>query len=586
YFPKKDLLTILSRIKNLWENQQDRIITQANDINKILNANATLIKSPINKDISVQALDSILSEFDELEGGFGNAPKFPNESILLLLINEQFRHPNAEQLEAITLTLDTMASGGIYDTIGGGFHRYAIDSAWLIPHFEKMLYNQAQLALVYARAYKLTQKPLYKKIAEQTLDYVLKEMQGKNGGFFSATDADSQGEEGRFFIWSKDELENSLSKNEFTNFNKWFDLSHSSEIDGAHVIHFKNINSIKTNEHIQINKILDKLYQVRIKRIPPLTDKKILLSWNALMIPALLEAGEIFNDSKYTESGLDLANYLYDNFYKDGELYRVSIDNKLEAKALFEDYAYLANAYISAFDQTNNNIWLERTIQLIDTMNDKFWDKKEFGFNIAHNSKYINNNKESYDAAIPSSNGIAYQVLVKLNNRISNKDLEQQKHQLLSAFANNINQDPYGHSSFILGINNDYHGEVANTQYVYDGRIHIQSTKLSSDQFEINIKLKPIWHINSNKPLQDSLIATNIVSANKNWEIIQASYPKGNLVKLGFSSTKLSIYKNQVSIKVKLNNKSEDFTPPILTLTLQACSDEVCLPPTDVDLLI
>ncbi|HIG89113.1 MAG TPA: thioredoxin domain-containing protein, partial [Candidatus Thioglobus sp.] len=381
YFPKDQLLDILSQIQILWQNEQNKIINQANDIDKVLNKAANNTQGDIDKSIVSKAIKAMLSNFDELEGGFGEAPKFPHESMLLLLIDVHKRHPNDDQLNAITITLDTMASGGFYDTVGGGFHRYSTDNSWLIPHFEKMLYNQAQLSLVYTRAYQLTKNPLYKRIAKQTLDYVLREMQDANGGFFSATDADSEGEEGTFFVWSIQELKRVFNQDEFKHFNHYFDLSSHTDFEGNHVIRFKEINDINEDDYLKIDKLLNKLYDLRIKRLPPLTDNKILLSWNALMVPSLLEAGEIFNEVKYTQAGLALADYLT-SFNQDNQFYRVSIDNQLQTIALFEDYAYLANAYLSVFDQTNQQIWLDRTIQLVKDMTQKFWDKTQFGFNM------------------------------------------------------------------------------------------------------------------------------------------------------------------------------------------------------------
>lgn len=585
YFTKPQLLDILSQIQTLWKNEKNSIINQANQIDNILNKVEAKMQSDIDKSIIPKAIQSLLSNFDEMEGGFGEAPKFPHESMLLLLIDEQKRNPNDEQLNAITTTLDIMASGGFYDTVGGGFHRYSTDNTWLIPHFEKMLYNQAQLSLVYTRAYQLTRKPLYRRIAQQTLNYVLKEMQDKNGGFFSATDADSEGEEGTFFVWSINEIKRVLNKDEFKRFNQWFDLSSHTDFEGDHVIRFKDINDVNVADYKQIDALLIKLYNVRIKREPPLTDNKILLSWNALMIPSLLEAGEVFSKEKYTDAGLALANYL-ELFNKNNQLYRVSINSKLETNALFEDYAYLANAYLSVFDQTHEKIWLNRTVQLVNIMNDKFWDKEQFGYNMTNNNKYLNARyKESYDGAIPSTNGIAYQVLVKLNNRTVEPSFIQRAGQLLAAFSTDINQDPYSYSSFILGFNNATFTEVSNIQYAYQGRIRVQTQTLKNNEIAINLDLNPLWHVNSNQPLQDSLIATKVNNIDvEHWTITKASYPKGKLAKLGFSKDKISIYKDQVSIKLSLSQRSKDYVNPSLSLTLQACSDKVCLPPTTLTL--
>ncbi len=585
YFPKPALLDLLSQMQNLWENDKDTLVSQAHEIDNILNKTQPTTQAIIDKTVISKAIQSLLSNFDEMDGGFGEAPKFPNESMLLLLIDEQKRLPNDEQLNAITTTLDAMASGGFYDTVGGGFHRYSTDNAWLVPHFEKMLYNQAQLSLVYTRAYQLTHKPFYKRIAQQTLDYVLKEMQDKRGGFFSATDADSEGEEGTFFVWSINELKTILNKAAFKDFNRWFDLSTYTDFEGNHVIRFKDINSVREDDHQPIDALLAKLYDARLKREPPLTDNKVLLSWNALMIPSLLEAGIVFNQAKYTKAGLALANHL-ETFNKNNQLYRVAINNKLETKALFEDYAYLAHAYLSVFDQTNDQIWLDRTLRLVHTMNEEFWDKTQFGFNMTNDSQYLNTHyKESEDGATPSTNGLAYQVLVKLNNRTTERAFTQQSKQLLDAFSASISQNPYSHSSFILGFSHAIFSETSATQYAYDGRIRIQTKILDDNQIMVTLTLKPLWHINSNQPLQDSLIATQITNNDdKNWSIKALSYPKGELAQLGFSKDKISIYKNQLSIKLKLTQRSKDYVVPTLSLALQACSDKVCLAPTMVTL--
>ncbi len=585
YFPKSELLKILTNITQLWQNQQADVIKQADEIAQILNKNTHTTQDSLNKNIATQSAQALLADFDELEGGFGQAPKFPNESSLLLLIDEQKRRPSNTQLNAITTTLDAMASGGLYDVVGGGFHRYSTDSAFLVPHFEKMLYNQAQLALVYTRAYQLTEKPLYKHIAKQTLDYVLREMHSKTGGFFSATDADSEGEEGTFFTWSHNELKSVFNDNEFKQFSEWFDLSSYTNFEGKQIIRFQDINTVQTSNYPKIDALLKKLYHIRNQRQAPLTDHKVLLSWNALMVPSLLEAGSTFNEEQYTQAGLKLANYLQ-TFKQNQTHYRVSIDNKLEAKALFEDYAYLSNAYLSVFDQAHDKAWLDRTIALLSTMNDKFWDKASGGFNMSEGNKYLNvHHKESYDGAMPSSNAIAYQTLIKLNNRADDSAFKQQAQQLIGAFAQQIEQNPSAYSAFISGFNDAEYGELGSVRYAYNGRVRIQTSKLDNHQLTVNITLQPHWHINSSQPLQDSLIATQIHNEDSNnWHIEKITYPSGKLTQLGFSKEKLSVYEDQVNIKLDLQQRSKDYVPPTLSLTLQACSDKVCLPPTTLTL--
>ena len=582
YFTKEELIKILLNIQRLWKNENEKLIDQAGKIDKILNSTSSPNET-LESDIMSKSLQAIMSNFDDLEGGFSNAPKFPQESLLLLLINEQKRHPSADKLNAINLTLEAMASGGLYDVVGGGFHRYSIDNSWVVPHFEKMLYNQAQLSRVYAQAYQITRKPLYKRVAMQTLDYVLKEMQSTNNGFFSATDADSADEEGRFFTWSIKELENTLNPQELELFKSWFDISHSTNFEDRYIVHFSDINGINESEYSQIDRIINKLYSAREKRQWPFTDEKILLSWNALLLKSLLEAGNIFNEIKYINSGLELANYLHNNFYKDKKLNRYAINNQTVGKALFEDYAYLTDAYITVFDTTNDEVWINRAVELVDIMNQQFWDKDNFGFYTSVNNKYINtNNKVAHDGAITPANALMYQIFSKLNNRLEDAKYTDQMSKLLEAFANRINQDPYNYSTFILGIANNTYGELSNPQYVYSGRVRINTIKDLDDKIIVEINTKPLWHINSNKPLQDSLVATNITSNNPNWNIENIKYPLGKLVKLGFSNEKISVYEGTTLISFELINKADEYTTPTLELKLQACGDKVCLPPNTV----
>ncbi|SFV76069.1 Thymidylate kinase [hydrothermal vent metagenome] len=590
YITKDRLISVMPQLQHLWQNETGRITALTEQIDQMVktvqSSQNNLRATALDEEIFEQTTQAILSTFDEIQGGFGEAPKFPQESIQLFLIDEQKRNPSKDKLTAITTTLDAMATGGFYDVIGGGFHRYSVDNAWMIPHFEKMLYNQAQLSLVYTRAYQLTQKPLYKRIAEQTLNYVLAELQDQHGGFTSATDADSEGEEGTFFVWSANELKSILTTKQFQLTSKWFDLSKHTEFEDKNVIRFYDVNQLQPSDYKAMDSLISTIYKARSQRIPPLTDDKVLLSWNALLIHSFLEAGQAFNNPHYLKVGVDTAKYLFDHFYQNEQLYRVSIDKGLSTSALFEDYAYFANALLAVFDQTHDSVWLGRAEQLVERMNEIFWDKQNFGFNMSAGKRNLNLSiKQFYDDALPSANGIAYQVLVKLSQRTSNKDYLTQAQQLLGVVSSFIKKGPYSYTSFVQGLNNATNGEVSAVQYAYDGRIRIHTQKLMNNQVLVDLSLDPIWHINSNQPLQDSLIATKVTNADtKNWTINNLTYPVGELAKLGFSKDKISIYKDKVKIKFDLINHSESYTPPTLELSLQACSDKVCLPPITVTL--
>jgi uncharacterized protein YyaL (SSP411 family) len=588
YITKERLISVIPQLQHLWQNETGKITALADLTVQMVDT----IKSTQNA-LQVIALDqtifnkttlSILDSFDEIQGGFGEAPKFPRESLQLFLLDEQKRNPSEDKLTAIITTLDAMATGGFYDVIGGGFHRYSVDNAWMVPHFEKMLYNQAQLSLLYTRAYQLTKKPLYKRIAEQTLNYVLKEMQNKKGGFFSATDADSEGEEGTFFIFSSSDLQSILNTEQYQQALKWFDLSKHTEFENKNVIRFHDVNQLQPTDYSVVDAFIDKIYQARIQRVPPLTDNKVLLSWNALLIQSFIEAGQVFNNPHYLNTGINTAQYLFDQFYQNNQLYRVSIDQRVSTPALFEDYVYFAQALLAVFDQTHEQVWLNRVEQLVQQMNTYFWDKQNFGFRMSTGKKHLNLSlKQIYDDALPSANGIAYQVLVKLSARTTNLDYATQAQQLLGAVSSLIKKDPYSYTSFIQGLNNVMNGELSTVQYAYQGRIRVHTQMLDNNELLVNLSLNPLWHINSNQPLQDSLIATKVINIDaEHWTITKASYPKGELAKLGFSKEKISIYKGQIIIKLKLKNLSEHYIPPTLKLSLQACSNKICLPPAIV----
>ena len=585
YFTKEQLLKLLQNIQDTWSDKPDDIRHQAQQIANTLNTNNTNIKGKVDTTIISQTKDLQLDNFDELEGGFESAPKFPQSLTLLFLINQHYRNPNDALLEAITTTLDAMAMGGFFDVIGGGFHRYAVDSAWRFPHFEKMLYNQAQLALVYTRAYALTQKPRYRHIAEQTIHYLLRDMQHQPGGFFSAMDADSQGEEGRYYTWEIDTIKQILSDAQWNQFSHYFDLSNYTEFEQRHVIRLKTIDELNAQDWVIIQQLSKKLLHYRKQQQAPLIDKKIILSWNALIIPSLLEAAQTFNNAHYKQQALALADYLV-SFKKNNQYYRIRINEQLQTPALLEDYAYLANAYLHVFDVTQQSIWLDRVIEVVKLMNEKFWDKTQSSFNLNVANPYSNyQQKISTDDVIPSGNSAAYQALIKLSQRTTNTNYLTQANQLLGVLSTAINQDPINHANFITTFDDATYGALSNTQYLYQGRVMVTSQLNPNNQAHIKIQLAPNWHINAHQPLQKSLIGTQVENLDPtNWSIIKQQYPVGKVKQLGFSKDVILIYENSAEIMLELKSHSSKYTPPKLALELQACSDQICLPPSRIKL--
>jgi uncharacterized protein YyaL (SSP411 family) len=560
YFPKNNLIANLNNLQNIWQKDKNRIFKTVKVVKNAI-AEKQKLAAKLPRNLQKIATKNLLKSFDEFYGGFGDAPKFPRETSLLMLIDEQFRNPSKDKLTAITTTLDNMASGGIYDLVGGGFHRYATDNAWLFPHFEKMLYNQAQMIMVYTKAYQLTKKPLYKRIIKQTIEYLKVEMQDKNGGFYSATDADSlaengENEEGAFFIWNEKELKNILGA-DFKEFAKHLDLSDYTNFEDKKVLHFQDVNTISNFKNL--DKAFKKIYQARQKRHNPILDNKILLSWNALLLKAFVVASEI--DSKYLQDAEKLADFLTKTFNKN-KLLRVKIDNQVSQIAVFKDYAYFADGLLALFDKIADKKYLNLAKKLTDVAIVKFWDDKNFGFKTSNN-KRISLKKEIYDGAMFSSNGVIYSVLNKLTNRLQDERYSNFANNSIKYFSSIISKNPSSYATMVKGFNDKKYGEIAQTIYLYNGKLKVQKLKE-----KVIIDIAKGWHINANKVLQKGLIATKLTG------VKNAIYPKSKLINLGWSDEKIAVYENKIEIKFAANDD-------LIKINLQACSEKICLPPVD-----
>ena len=583
YFPKNQLISLLQQVQNLWQTSPKRVLKQADDIESELGKikQETQNIAQLNQAVSQQAIQGILSNFDSLEGGFGQAPKFPHETMLLLLLDEQKRQASQDKLIAINTSLQAMAQGGLYDVIGGGFARYSTDNAWLVPHFEKMLYNQAQLALVYTKAYQLTHLPLYERITRQTLDYVIKEMHTKQGGFYSATDADSEGEEGTFFVWDLIQIEQTLGKELFAQAQNIFDFSPHTLFEDKHIIRYQEPTNL---DHYPLaDKIIAQLYPIRQKRPKPLLDNKILLSWNAMMARTFLSAGQTLGEEKYQKVAQQSFDFLQ-KFYQNKQLKRVLLEEQYSTDALLEDYANFIALSLDMYDEFAQTNYLNFARQLMDEAITKFWDKDNFAF-FNHRSKnlYIQT-KTAEDGAIASGNAIIFEQLVRLSRLDNNNDYQQYAQQLLSVFSSKITQySPY-YATMITGLNLLLKGNIENIQWLYQGKVLAKLSK-NKDNYQVHIILPKGYHINSQNPKQKELIPTSINNLSPDhWQLHDITYPNPSYQTLSFSQDSLAVYSGNVIISFKAKPISDAYQGLKISLTLQACNDKVCLPPQTITL--
>lgn len=411
----------------------------------------------LGHEILDQAANNLLRLLDPVYGGFGRAPKFPPSMTLTFLLRQHHRTGQQNLLDAVELTLAKMANGGMYDQLGGGFHRYSVDEKWLAPHFEKMLYDNALLSRVYLDTFLVTGNEFYKRIATETLDYVRREMTDASGGFYSSQDADSEGEEGKFFVWSPREVEALLGAEDAKLLCRYFDVSESGNFEGHNILHVDEDPSViaklmgvpieRLNEAIARGKQI--LFEAREHRIKPFRDEKMLTAWNGLMLRSFAEAARVLDRSDYLEVAVKNANFLLAELKRDGKLLRTHKDGQSKLNAYLEDYAYLADGLLALYEATFDVRWFEEAQALSQTMVEQFWDDQNGGFFFtgADHETLITRNKDFYDNAIPGGNSVAAHVLLRLSLLTGEQEYRQKAELVLKLLAQAMLRSPsaFGH---------------------------------------------------------------------------------------------------------------------------------------------
>lgn len=570
YFPPHQFLERLKQIQALWQDRRDDVMQQASQLSaNIDQMNRSHPGSAIVNETTIQtAISDLLARFDSVNGGFSHQPKFPMEPQLLFILDSLRRHPNEALSSALHLTLQKMAEGGLFDQVAGGFHRYSVDAAWQVPHFEKMLYNQALLIQIYTEAGELLGDPYLKSIGERTTQYVLRDLTSKDGRFFSATDADSEGEEGRFFVWTLAELTEVLSTDQLTLVNDLYDVTAEGNFDGANVLALKRsldayrVQTDTSNNSLQekLNEIHDLLYRRREQRVKPLRDEKFVASWNGMMISALVRTGHLVAAERAAES-------VWKNQVIEDKLFRVGFGESASTPATLEDYAYVANAYFELYYALDAERWLSRGQRLTTTMNKCFWDDSEGGYFVsesASNGPLISRSKNPKDSAIPSANAVALKVLLTAFETTGSLALKQQANRLLATFSQQVIDSPIQHCSLLIGSNQLRDGSRASVQFASDGNIRVQLCG-EAGRYKLDFALQPGWHVNANTVADKALIATSVVGAT-------AEFPEPKLIQVAYQEEKLPVFED--TFTVNLTNPGRH-----VIVCLQPCNDQVCLKP-------
>jgi uncharacterized protein YyaL (SSP411 family) len=393
----------------------------------------------IDASVLETAYRALGSRFDPREGGFGGAPKFPPSMSIDFLLHHYNRTRDDHALHMAILTLDKMACGGMYDQVGGGFHRYSTDDHWLVPHFEKMLYDNALLARVYVDAFRAIGDPLYKRIAEETLDFVIREMRAPNGAFYSTQDADSEGVEGKFYVWSLNEFRHVVGEDADLLAN-YFNVSEHGNWEETNILHVTSQPDEKLKPKIEAAR--KKLYAAREKRVRPGRDEKILTDWNGLMLRAFIEAAGCLQRDDYRAVAEANANFILKTMWDGNRLLHSYKDGRARFNAYLDDYANLVDALFALYELTFDYQWLEAAVRITDRMIEQFWDADGGGFYFTgkDHEALLARTKDFFDNATPSGNSVAADVLLRMASVLDRDDYRKKSEDIFLAAAELMKQ--------------------------------------------------------------------------------------------------------------------------------------------------
>ncbi|MCA9232585.1 MAG: thioredoxin domain-containing protein [Planctomycetales bacterium] len=409
------------------------------------------------------AARALQNSFDRSYGGFGGAPKFPSSMALQFLMRHWHRKQEASSLEMVRLTLDRMAAGGIYDHVGGGFARYSVDARWLVPHFEKMLYDNALLAATYLEAYQATRDQNYGRIARETLDYVLRDMTGDGGGFYSTEDADSEGVEGKFYVWTPAQLEEVLGPEAAQTFARVYDVTAAGNFEHANILNLpktleEQARLLGRDQHdlaAELDTSRAKLFATRETRTHPPKDDKVIVAWNGLMIDTMARAGVVFDESRYVEAAIKAADFLLSDVRRDdGRLLHTWRGGQAKLDAYLDDYTCLANGLVSLYEATFEGRYLDEAAALVEIVLEHFSDADGgFFFTAADQEELIVRNKDFADNAVPSGNSMAATVLVRLGKLTGKQEYLQAAEAALLPSVDLMRRAPVAAGQSLIALN-------------------------------------------------------------------------------------------------------------------------------------
>lgn len=588
YFPPNDFTKILNTIVEVWAEDRPAVEAEAFGLTSQMRdyLDQTAVLGRVSAQDFLQTAHQLINGLDEFNGGFGEAPKFPREPELLFILDQAMRNGDNTLLAAVTTTLDGILRGGIHDHVGGGFHRYAVDPEWQVPHFEKMLYDQALIGRLLIRSFQATGNPDYARAAKRAFDYVLRDLQAPDGAFYAAQDADSinqdgVSQEGAYYIWTDTEFTKALGE-QANAMATLFDVSKNGRFDGSNILHLQELPQVALSEAgislASFDAALRTLRRIRDTRPKPITDQKIILSWNAEMIATLAEASAVLDRPDYLQRAEKAADFILSKMQTDKGLKRIWFHDRADSAAQLPDYGAFGFALLALYDFATGNTRHRLTqAQLVaDMMQAKFADTGK-AMRMTEITGPLGPFRPLDDTEIAGGNAQALRLLDGLDRRLAR--IGDSAPLLAASLAVDGLNRPASRGGLLHALALQANGPIGTLRLSSGGAVRILS-RMDRDKNRVflDFRLAKGWHINAHRPLEDYLIGMTLTA--NNTPAPQASYPLAETKQLGFSAKPLALYEQDFIQIIPYTPNSDQ--PTKITLTLQACNDQVCLPPDDM----
>jgi uncharacterized protein YyaL (SSP411 family) len=609
YFPPEDqgrrpgFPRVLARLSDAWENRREDVLQAAARARAQIETQTAAPPSSNTsfdpKQLLIRAADQLEQSYESEHGGFSERTKFPNPTKLELLLTAHQAGANAQALEIVTHTLDEMALGGIYDHLGGGFHRYSTERTWSIPHYEKMLYDNAQLLGLYARAFEITGRPLYMQVTLDIANYLEREMRHAEGGFYAAQDAEVDGHEGKSYLWTRQEIESLLGPTRAADFLSVYQLAPMQEGDGDALRVSLPIepalehHQAKSDAELLARFAKDRgvLLKARQQRKQPLRDDKVLAAWNGLTIRGLVEAARATKRPDFLKLAESAANFVLERLLdEDGALHRSYISGQVREQAVLDDYAYLADALLALHSATGNPRWLAAARGLADRMIRDFEDTTSGGFYLTSGSPDLfARPRRIADDVEPSGPGVALRVLLTLADRTTEARYSQAAQRTIAAFGGAFERSPAEVGTAVAAVADaaaqpvtaglaEKHPTQSLALLRSEDHVRIGARRAAGDgSLVVSVTIDPGWHINANPASLPFLVATAVEIEGSD-QRLAIEYPEGTPFAPSFSPEAISTYQGAIEIPLEFGPSGRDAATGI-AVRYQACDETRCLPP-------